>query len=69
MAPPGTSRSDQGWFAENGLSPIDTKVKMQYCTMAHKINGEFIKVVPGWEYKVFIKDNKIDFCGMAFEKC
>merc|ERR1711893_75999 len=56
----GKSRSQKGWFAEKGLSPVDTKVNIDFDINEMNLNANMVKVVNGKRYAIGVKDNNLD---------
>jgi len=57
----GKSSSEKGWFAEKGLSPVDTKINVDFDYNNMNLNANMVKVVAGKRYAVAVKDNNLDF--------
>jgi len=56
----GKSSSQKGWFADQGFSPIDTKVNINFDYSNMNLNANMVKVVAGKRYAVAVKDNNLD---------
>merc|ERR1712156_424851 len=56
----GKSSSQKGWFAEKGLSPVDTKVNIDFDVNEMSLNANMVKVVNGKRYAIGVKDNNLD---------
>merc|ERR1711923_68919 len=56
----GKSSSQKGWFAEKGLSPVDTKINIDFDVHKTNLNAKLVKVVNGMRYAVGVKDNNLD---------
>merc|ERR1711892_395543 len=56
----GQSSSQKGWFADQGFSPIDTKVNINFDYSNMNLNANMVKVVAGKRYAVAVKDNNLD---------
>jgi len=56
----GKSSSQKGWFAEKGLSPVDTKVNIDFDVNEMNLNANMVKVVNGKRYAIGVKDNNLD---------
>ena len=55
----GKSSSEKGWFAEKGLNPVDTKIKVIFDYNKMNLNADIDKVVAGKRYSVGVKDNML----------
>jgi len=57
----GKFKSQKGFFADKGMSPIDTKININFDYNKMNLNGNMVKVVAGKRYAIAVKDNNLDF--------
>jgi len=55
----GKSSSTKGPFAAKGLSPIETKINIDFDVNKVNLNADLVKVIAGRRYAVNVKDNTL----------